>query len=717
MVKRRRFVTGVVIGIVALILGVVLYLVVNGRMLGGDRPATPGELVSQYFTLVSQGRYNEIYPMLNELSKAEITKKDFGSKYKNIYGGIKSTNLSFTVGQTIELEDGIDKNKESEVVKLVGYSLSIDTIAGSISLDGQMVFIQNEDKEYKIQWSPQLIFPSLAEGDKVRVNTLKAERGGIYDRNGSMLAGTGVASSVGFVPGKMRTINNTNVTESGDISNQSKEDTSEWDSSYNQKDIAKVAKLLDMTTDSILKKLNASYVKDNTFVQLKNIPKDSEKLTKALLTVKGIMITTTPVRYYPLAEKASHLVGYIQGITAQELEDLSEKGYTATSVIGKSGLEKIYEEKLRAIDGYEIVILNKDGELKETVARIERTNGSDIRLTIDVKLQTKLYDLFSKDKSSSVAMNPKTGEVLALVSTPTYNANDFILGMSSKAWTALNEDEDKPMYNRFKAALCPGSTFKAVTAAIGLETGVVTAKDDFGHSGLRWKKDSSWGGYYISTTMEYGGAANLEHALMYSDNIYFGKLALKIGADSFVKELERIGFTKKIPFEFGLYSSIVSNKGDITSEIQLADSGFGQGEVLTNPIHLASIYSAFVNNGSMISPHLILKKDEKPKFWIEHAFTKKTANTVRGSLVQVIERGSATDAKVSGLTLAGKTGTAEIKQSKNDTTGTELGWFVQFTADNKEKSPLMVVTMVEDVKGRGGSHYVSPKVKTVFEKD
>ena len=686
-----------------------------------DKTAQPDELLLQYFSGIEGGQYEELYDMLSEQSQVTILKENFISRNENIYGGIEAANISVSVTGVLDPEEKpeylliTDEANSDAVLKVVEYSLRMDTAAGEVSHTNYAVFILNEEKEYRLEWTDRLIFPSLTSEDKVRVNTLSAARGNIYDRNGEMLAGEGVASSIGFVPGKMQG-GSPQTTSSLTPETESPAAPAETtDAAAREADIARVAELLGMSVEDINKKLSASYVKDDTFVPLKTVSKDQQELKDALLEIPGIMITDQSVRYYPLGEKASHLVGYIQNINAEELEVLREQGYHMNSVLGKAGIEKLYEEQLRAVDGCEIRIMDKDGNLKETVAKVDKIDGESITLTIDAQAQSQLYDQCAQDKSCSVAMNPKTGEVLALVSTPTYNANDFVLGMSMNQWTALNEDENKPMYNRFKAALCPGSTFKAVTAAIGIDTGIISPTDDFGHSGLKWRKDESWGGYWITTTMEYSGPANIENALKFSDNIYFAKAALQIGSDVFVEQLKSLGFEDRIPFEFGLYSSIISSTKTFTSEIQLADSGFGQGEILTNPIHLASIYSAFVNDGSMIQPYLILSDETSPTFWIENAFTPETAVIVRDSLIQVIESGSATDAKISGMTLAGKTGTAEIKQSKDDADGTELGWFVMFTADDNAENPLLVITMIEDVKGRGGSHYVVPKVKTLFE--
>ncbi|MGO0862717.1 penicillin-binding transpeptidase domain-containing protein, partial [Clostridioides difficile] len=131
--------------------------------------------------------------------------------------------------------------------------------------------------------------------------------------------------------------------------------------------------------------------------------------------------------------------------------------------------------------------------------------------------------------------------------------------------------------------LCPGSSFKPVTASIGITTGKINPNENFGHSGLSWQKDSSWGSYKVTTLKDYGNTVNMKNALIYSDNIYFAKAALKIGEDVLSKELLKLGFEESIPFEFGLASSKFGTDNKFDTEIQLADSGYGQGKVLVNP--------------------------------------------------------------------------------------------------------------------------------------
>jgi len=650
-----------------------------------SEPTLPDELLKQYFSFIESGQFDRMYDMLTPQSQEAITRDDFIERNRSVYGGVGARNINITVNSMYDVT-------ENPGNKLIIYSLHMDTVAGEIAHDNVAIFELNEDNEYRLQWHTSTIFPELGPDYRVRVRVLPAERGRIFDRNGTMLAGPGTASAVGFVPGRMRR-----------------------EEDYNEEDIAKVAALLDMTPEAVIRRLNASYVRDDIFVQLRIISSDAQELIDELLTIQGVMISTAHVRYYPLGRSAAHLVGYIQNINAEELENLSGYGYHMNSVIGRAGLESIYESTLRAIDGREIFIIDDSGNRATTLAHKPPVNGNDIRLTIDANIQRQLYEVFSVDNSASVATNPITGEVLALVSTPSYDPNDFARGMTTSIWAELNEDANLPLFNRFRATFSPGSTMKALTAAIGVDGGFFCPNEDFGRSGLRWQQDESWGGFFITTVREYEGAANLNNAMAWSDNIYFAKATLRIGADAFEYGLRGLGFGERIPFEYGLFSSIVSRTGGFSSEIQLADSGYGQGEILMNPVHLAAIYGAFITEGTIMMPHLIHDNASYPQAWIPRAFSPETAGAVLASLIFAVEYGTGRDARIPGLALAGKTGTAEIKLTQDDTTGRELGWFVLLTADENAENPLLVVSMVEDVQGRGGSGYVVPRVRQIFE--
>lgn len=640
----------------------------------------PEEVLTAYMQLIEAGNYEEMYQRIDADSKEQIAQEDFVSRNKNIYDGISARNISISV-----TDSGSENGK-----KLVSYSTTMDTSGGKVTFDNRAAFVRDKQYGYALVWDDSLIFPNLLKEDKVRVKTEKGKRGRIFDREGNVLAEDGTADSVGIVPGKLPEDRKTAL--------------------------AALAQLLMVSEESMETKLGAGWVKEDSFVPIKTISKGNGEMKKKLLEIPGVMITDVDARVYPTGGAAAHLTGYVQSVTAEDLEKYADKEYTSASVIGKVGLESLYEDILRGVDGCEIYIADKDGKKKRDIIARSAKDGTDVQLTIDLNLQMALYQKLQSDKGCAVVINPKTGETLALVSTPAYDPNAFVVGMSTGEWNTLNEDEAKPMYNRFKATFCPGSSMKPLTAAIGLSSSAFTADEDFGHSGRSWQKDTSWGDYYVTTLKEYGGTANLRSALVYSDNIYFAKAALKIGAEDMRGQLLNFGFGESFPYTFGLDASSFGSEQQFSGEINLADSGFGQGAMLVNPVHMASIYSAFVNEGNMIAPYLI--KTEKPEnvFIKEGVISKEIADEIKNDLIQVVEDagGTAHSAQIQGKTLAGKTGTAEIKASQSDTTGTELGWFNAFTVDTADEDARLAVLMVEDVKDRGGSHYVLPLAETVF---
>ena len=645
------------------------------------------DVLEEYMACIEEGDYEKLYTYLDSSSQELVSQEDFVTRNQNIYEGIEVSDIQ------------LDIPKEQDRGQPLSYSVTMNTIAGEISYDNSTAF-EREDGDWKIVWTDSMIFPSLGETDRVSVTTLEAKRGSIYDRNQNLLAGQGTVQSVGLVPGKM------------DV--------------QPQEEIRAIAQILGTTEDDINSSLEASWVQDDSFVPLKEMTQeqldqpytDSEgnetgqTVQEALLSYGGVMISETESRVYSYGESTAHLLGYVQQINAEELEEMADQGYNDHSIIGKSGLESLYEERLRARDGYKIAIVDSEGNEKEALAMEPAQDGEDITLTIDINWQTKVYEAYQEDESCSVVMNPKTGEVLALVSTPSYNSMDFVLGMSQEQWDSLNNDAAQPLYNRFRQTWVPGSSFKPVIGAIGLSTGTLTADEDLGASGLSWQKDSSWGDYYVTTLHEYSGAANLRNALVYSDNIYFAKAALQIGADTLAGQLDKLGFNQEIPFEISMTSSQYSNTEGIDTEIQLADSGYGQGQILINPLHLACIYSAFFNEGNMIAPYLEYEEGKTASYWIEDAFTPEAAQTIYEDLQEVVSDPGGTGygaASVSGATLAGKTGTAEIKESQEDTEGTELGWFAVYNTGASDEDTVLMLNMVEDVKGRGGSGYVVDK--------
>ena len=651
----------------------------------------PEERLLAYVEALEAGEYETMYGLLSASSQEQISLEEFQTRNQNIYEGIGLSDCTLTV-------TNVQKMDLTEA--MVSYAMVYETEAGPISFSNEAYLKRQWGKGYSLVWQDSLIFPSLTATDKVQVLTQKANRGRILDRNGVVLAGQGEATSVGLVPGKM--------------------------AEEKDKDMEKLAQLLQISVEEIETKLSASWVKEDSFVPIKTIEKVDEKallgflpdekalenqqLQEALLSVEGVKLTDVTVREYPLREKASHLTGYVQTVTAEDLAEHEGEGYTADSVIGRSGVEVLYESELKGEDGLIIQVVTEDGAKKEVLAERPKVDGKDIRLTVDAALQASLYELFSESESASVALNPETGEVLALVSTPAYNSNDFVLGYSQSRWEEVSEDERKPLFNRFRQTFCPGSTIKPLVAAVGLMADSFDPEEDFGNVGRYWTKDESWGNYFITTTKAYDNV-NLNNAMKYSDNIYFAKIALGMGEETFCEGLKGLGFGETLPFPIVMTASQISNSGTIEGEIQLADSGYGQGQLLVNPLHMALMYSAFYSGGDMVKPKLLYEGTPVREVWKEDVFTQDVANRVLEAMKGVIADPTATGAKgyIEGIPLAGKTGTAEKKAAKDDTSGTETGWFAVMTTEAED--PLLIVTMVEDVKPFGGCSYVVEGVR------
>lgn len=679
--KKTVIIAIVIILAIAVIAGVIFIINKNAPK--------PEETLSAYISLLNDQKYEEMYNMISENSKTQISQEDFIKRNKNIYEGIDAYDIKVTPSETT-------KDGKTYSIK---YDESMSTSAGTITFTNTAKLVK-ENKEFKISWASSMIFPELRATDKVRVSTLSAKRGEILDRNGEKLAENGTISSVGIVPGKL---------------GENKE-----------QNISKISELTGVSTDYINTQISASYVKDDTFVPIKKVSADNTELKNQLLEIPGIKITSVDARVYPLGEEAAHLIGYVQAISAEELKQKEGKGYNSSSIIGKAGLEQAYEDTLRGVDGTEIYIADENGNKLKTLATQEKKDGTDVKLTIDSLIQKNLYDQMKTDKGFFVVMNPTTGELLATVSTPSYNSNDFVLGMTTDKWNELNNDESKPLYNRFLQSYCPGSTFKPITAAIGLTSEKLTTDTTFDYSGLKWQKNSSWGDVYITTLTAYNGPKNIANALIHSDNIFFGQAAMQIGKDTFCSGLDKLGFnedidkTIKFPLTFKKSQYSNSEKADM-NEKQLADSGYGQGNILVNPIHMASIYSAFANNGNMVKPFIEYTNENRMKreYLKENVFTSDAANTVKNDLIQVVENpeGTATDMKVPGVTIAGKTGTAELKNTSTDTESGTLGWFDCFTV-GYNNNDMLIIGMVENTQNNssGGSHYVIKKIRSLFIK-
>ncbi|MEC3885232.1 penicillin-binding transpeptidase domain-containing protein [Halobacillus sp. HZG1] len=642
-----------------------------------DQPR-PEDAFQSYMESWENGEYEKMYEDLSENSKQLLNKEEFVDRYTTIYEGIDMANLSFTY----ELPEE-EQEYETEDTPSFEFKGTLDSLGGAIEFSNMTTLVyeeeeENDDARWAVQWNSSMIFPQMEEGDEVRAWTLDPKRGEMFDVNGSPLAVNGGVLNVGIVPGWM-------------------EENTEEETEKLKK---AVAEILDTTIEHIDQQLNQSWVAADTFVPVGAVAENDEETIKALKDdelPRGVKFQPDQeARSYPLGEAAAHLIGYVGPIQAEELEELESEGYTAADQLGKTGLESVLEEQLRGEEGGKVVIQTDEGETKEVLAETEAKDGKDFNLTISSEVQKSLHRQLSGESGAASAINPMTGDVLALVSAPAYDPNAIVLGRNEKS-----------TLNKFNRTYSPGSTFKPITAAIGLEQGVITPEEELSIKGTTYEQN----GY---TVTRVAGAAedeqvNLRDALVRSDNIYFARKILEIGGETFLQETREFGFGEDLPLTFPIESSQLLNGDAFERNALLGDTGFGQGEIQMSSLHLALTYTPFVTGGDLMKPRLV-SSEEEGQVWHEKVMSEETASIVKNDLKAVVDdpAGTAYKPVEKGLNLAGKTGTAELKKSQEED-GQENGWFIAWDTENRD---LMVSMMIEEAEG--GSHYVVPKVKDVF---
>ncbi len=263
-------------------------------------------------------------------------------------------------------------------------------------------------------------------------------------------------------------------------------------------------------------------------------------------------------------------------------------------------------------------------------------------------------------------------------------------GISQEDYKAYEENPEHPFISRFATGYAPGSTFKMITAAIGLDNGTIDPNEVLTINGLKWQKDSSWGSYQTTRVSDVS-QVDLKTALIYSDNIYTAQETLKMGEKKFRTGLDKFIFGEDLDLPISMNPAQISNEDSFNSDILLADTGYGQGELLINPIQQAAMYSVFVNNGTLVYPKLIADKETKDK---KNVIGETALQTIVPDLREVVQdvNGTAHSLSALGIPLAAKTGTAEIKE-KQDVKGQENSFLFAFNPDNQG---YMMVSMLEN---------------------
>jgi penicillin-binding protein 2 len=521
-------------------------------------------------------------------------------------------------------------------------------------------------------------YTDLSKNNRVRLIPQEGQRGRIFDTNGILLVSNRPCFDVVVIPQELQD---------------------------SVKTLSRTADILGMAPKEVFKKVEKNYTAPFAPILIKEDvdKKKAMVVEEENLSLPGIMIRVTPKREYRFNEAGSHVLGYLGEIDRAELDRLKDYGYQIKDMIGKSGLEDYYDTYLRGEEGGMQLEVNNRGYFVKSLGAKEAAIGRDLTLTIDIRLQQFIENLLAGKNCACVAMAPSTGEVLALVSKPGFDPAVFISRENGGKRTALLNDANRPMLNRAISGLYPpGSVFKPVIAAAGLEKKRITAQSTFFCGGKYMLGSAS----FACWDEDGHGYQDVTMGLKNSCNVFFYQLGRAVGADDIYNFALKFGYGA--PAGIDLHeeaSGLVPNKmwkrlsrKEAWFEGDTLNFSIGQGYLLVTPLQVLRMIAAISNGGILVQPYIVKKIDKvevsagKSR---DLGISKKTLDIIRAGLKRVVEdeTGTGRRARVEGISVSGKTGTA---QNPN---GLSHAWFAGYAPTDKPK--IAIVVFIEH-GGKGG---------------
>lgn len=638
---------GIVFGLVVLVLlsigGYLYYRNWKAERLAIERRNEVETLIEDHLEAKASTSFDEYVETLSDkdVTGEGYTKEELAERYEVVFGSVGVDQLEI-MNKDIIYDEEADSYSFS-------YDASMTTVLGEIEPMSYQSTIEETEESKVINWNHSLIFPDMEEGDTVKLSYEYPNRGSIYDRNGNMLAGEGDAYEAGLYPAAL------------------------GEGEEREGRLSEISETYDVTVESLEQLLSQAWVTEESFVPFKIVDVGETP------EVPGVLYQQTNDRLYPLGEAAAHLIGYVGDVSADDIENnpLLQTG----QVVGKNGLEHRFDKELRGEMGGQIVLADSEGETREVIIAREKTDGESLTLTINSDVQAELYDSFESEPGSASLMDPKTGELLALTSSPSFDPQLFSRGISQSEYDTYNNDENQPFLNRITARYAPGSTFKIVTSLILLDTGVTTPDKVNTIEGLSWSPDrEGFGDRQITRVNDSVSEVDLTDALVYSDNIYFAMEALEMGNEAFVENMQSFPFDEAFDLPISMEPAQLANDNDITDETLLADTAYGQGQLLMNTIQQQSFFTPVLNEGVLLYPQLILQDGELET---KEIVTADNSSLVRDMLVESVTNPNGTSHALAelGYSVGAKTGTAEIAgEEENDTNG------FLYVFDNEEET-------------------------------
>lgn len=533
-----------------------------------------------------------------------------------------------------------------------------------------------------------------SEENRIRDYTIAAPRGIIYDRKGRPLVTNRPSFTVAVLPLELR---DPPVV------------------------IPRLASILAVAPEEIKTRIDANRPRPFEPVRVKRDvgPGVVAMIEENRLDLPGVIILAEPVRYYLHGKIAAHVLGYLGEIDPDELAARRSEGYKPGDLVGKAGVERAYESVLRGTDGLMRMEADALGRPLRVLSRMPAVPGRAIALTIDLDVQKVAYDALTATGLAAgavVAMDPRTGDLLAMASIPSYDPNLFAIGISPKAWQAITTDPRKPLLNRAVGATYePGSVFKLVTATAALDNGIVSRRTMFDAPGYFQL------GQWTFADLKAWGRIDFITGIANSVNVVFYTLGYRLGGEELAKYAFLMGLGE--PTEVDLPGEIAGTIPSPSTKEQLVgepwypgdavNMSIGQGAITVTPIQVARMVGGIATGGQLVRPHVLLltyDRDRTPRrvdpvLQRVVPYRPSTLAVLREGMRAVVERGSGLAAKIDGLPMAGKTGSAENPR------GRPHAWFAGYAPI--EAPRLVVVAFVEH--GFRGGIAAAPVARAVLQ--
>jgi penicillin-binding protein 2 len=545
----------------------------------------------------------------------------------------------------------------------------------------------------RLQVAGYQTYRELSKENHVRLEVLRAPRGAIYDRNGVLLADSAPSFSIVFRPFPAESTHKAGAALG-----------SAW--------LARVAGVLGQDTMDVKRAVHVANANGQTAVLKHNASFEIRAAVEETHDeLPGVEVQVEPLRRYPYGVMAAHLLGYAGEINEVELDSLKTDGYRNGDLIGRTGIERSYEQILRGQDGAEFVVVNANGKRVSTLSEgppRPPQAGHDLVLAVDIRVQQAMEEAMKGvDRGAAVALDPHDGGILGLVSRPAYDPNEFSVGLTVDRWRELTSGGSNPLLNRaIQGVYPPGSTFKVVSMLAALRSGVATPATRVQPCGGRFFYGGRWFGCW-----KHDGHGSLDFigALQHSCDVYFYQIGLRLGLPKLEETARGFGLGERTGVDLPQ-----EKRGLIPSEAWydkrwgagrwrkglLLNLAIGQGELLVTPIQLATMLGEVAVDGRPLRPHVVQQVKSNPEFHVARPSHGRLAapddawEALHLALERVVDSGTATMARVKGVRVGGKTGTAQNPHGKDH---------ALFVCYAPVEDPRIVLAFVIENSGHGGS--------------